>query len=502
MQFIRISSLRQQLPDIVFPVPADQLNVFREHFYTCEAAAALTIPEKEQWIERLRSEEYVLFIEWAEQERNLAELLSGGKLAPFQNTTNVLQHALFYSFQAFITPFLHRALADRMKNTKPAEWEAGLSYIPLLAEREADLVQSVVYDQVKAERDKLHTLMRSAKTDETLQKVIRPYVTPQYITILNSFTSSFYRVKVVWMDLVKEVMAHPASSRRLVMYLLRELGKLNLQPDHVLEMQQLEREIKIGAVKVEEKKVPLKVMVLLSLATLLVIGVVLLLVLAPTEPEHNKVQERTSYMDFTEEERKTIDSLLSDIQTEREHKDEVIDQSDMNYVGEELTLRVPLRNQDAEYLLESWESKDSSTHKPDPAESRPFDDPFPMTEPLSEKRGSIRAKFQNDTELSVLIMVFRDTEDEWVYTEYLEKKGVTTFRISPGEHLYVLPGTKIDKGTQYSDLPFRQVDSRFFRQLEQDYVIDDLSPASIKLVWKALNGYDLFLLDVNDALVH
>lgn len=502
MQFIRISALRQQLPGIVFPVSAEQLNDFRERFYTCEAAAALPIPEKEQWIERLRSEEFVLFLDWAEQERNLAELLGGGKLAPFQNATNVLQHALFYSFQAFITPFLYRTLADRMKNTKPAEWEAGLSYIPLLAEREADLAQSVVYDQIMVERAQLSELIRMAKTDEALQKAIRTYVTPQYIHILNSFTASFYRVKVSWMDLLKEVMAHPASSRRLIMYLLRELGKLNLQPDHVQEMQQLEREVRIGAVKVEQKKVPLKVIVMLCLATLLVIGVVLLIVLAPVDAEYNKPQERTSYMDFSEQERKTIDSLLSDIQTEREHKDEVIDQSDMNYVGEELTLRVPRRNQDAEFLLERWGSQDSTSRKPDPAESRPFDDPFPMTEPLSEKRGSIRAKFQNDTDLSVLIMVFRDAADEWVYTEYLEKNAVTTFRISPGEHLYVFPGSKIGKDTEYGDLPFRQVDSRFFRQLEQDYVVDDLSPANIKLVWKALNGHDMFLLDVNGALVH
>lgn len=502
MQFIRISSLRQQLPGIVFPVPAEQLHLFREQFYTCEAAAGLAIPEKEQWIERLQSGEFVLFIEWAEQERNLAELLSSGKLAPFQNATNVLQHALFYSFQAFITPFLYRKLADRLKNTQPADWEAGLTYIPLLAEREADLVQSVICDQVKSRREELTRLIRAAKTDEALQKAIRPYVTPQYINIVNGFTASFYLVKVAWMDLVKEVMVHPAASRRLLMYLLRELSRLSLQPDHVLEMQQLEREIKIGAVKVEKYKMPLRTLVVLCLATLLTIAVVLLMVLAPTGPEHNKVQERTSYMDFTEAERKTIDSLLSDIKTERGHKEEVIDQSDMDYVGEELTITIPRRNQDAENLLESWASQDSTARRPDPAESRPFKDPYPMTEALSEKRGSVRAKFQNDTDLSVLIMVFRDKEDEWVYTEYLEKNGVTTFRISPGEHLYVFPGSKIGKDTGYEDLPFRQVDSRFFRQIEQDYVISDLSPSNIKLVWKALNGYDMFLLDVNGGLVH
>src|SRR3989338_7595647 len=89
MQFIRLSTLRQQFPAVHFPVAVSDQDALREAFYANECASQNSIPEKEQWLISLQSEEFVLFLDWTEQERNLASLLDeNGQILPFQNTTD------------------------------------------------------------------------------------------------------------------------------------------------------------------------------------------------------------------------------------------------------------------------------------------------------------------------------------------------------------------------------------------------------------------------------
>jgi len=502
MRFIRLSTLREQFPTVHFPLTESDQELFRPAFYASELAQKNSIPDNEQWLIKLQSEEFVLFLDWAEQERNLANLLDdSGKLLAFQNTTKVLQHALFARFRTFITPFLYLPLLHAMKESRPETWQAGLSYVPLLNEHEADLVQQVVYEQLKVRHVELENSIQRAKNEDQLLDAIRKHLTPDLVTTLNLFTVSFYRVKTAWMEIVKQVANHPAGSKRLVLYLIKELDKLQLNPDHLTELRELDRGIKVGAVTVDEFKIPLKRVVLLSISLILVIGLIYLIWIIPSRPEREIAQEKTAFMDFTVQERKTIDSLLHHAKMEYQQQDDgVIDGSDMTYVGEELVVKIPWKNELAETLISHWKEHDSTNQKPQSAESKKEDRIFPSTESLEDKTGTISAKFQNDTELSVIVVVFKDRADEWVYSQYIEKGGIIHFKLSPEEHLLVLPGSKVPKHLNPGSLPFQQVDSRFFKHLDHVYVVDDLSPSNVKFVWKSLNNFDFFLLDVNGAL--
>jgi hypothetical protein len=501
MQFIRLSTLRQQFPLFSFPLTEQTTDTFRAAFYAHPLSQLNGVHENEQWLSQLRSQEFVLFMDWAEQEGPLAGILDkSGPLIAFQNRTKVTDHALFGRFQSFITPFLFPRLNERLKNTQPETWQAGLSYLVLLQEREADLLQNTIYEQLKARYEQLEIKIREARTEDDLHRALHTFLTPQLIATLNLFTSSFYRVKTIWISILKQVAHHKAGTNRVVLYLINELKPLQLNPDHQKELREAEREIRIGAVRVDKRPFPWTRTLVFSGLGLLVTGLLAVIWMLPSQPERDKPQEKTAFMDFTVRERKTIDSLLQHIKMERRHDENVVDGSDMDYVGEELVVNIPWENQDVEYIVSQWEEKDTVSRTPDPAFSKKETRPFPMTEPLGEKNGSIRAKFQNDTEISVLVMVFKDRADEWVYSQYIEKGAVASFKLYPDEHLIVVPGSKVPKHLNAGGLPFEQVDSRFFEHLRNDYVVDELSPKHIKLVWKQLNNYDFYLLDISGAL--
>ncbi|ASS50744.1 MAG: hypothetical protein A3D31_14405 [Candidatus Fluviicola riflensis] len=501
MQFIRLSTLRQQFPAVHFPVAVSDQDALREAFYANECASQNSIPEKEQWLISLQSEEFVLFLDWTEQERNLASLLDeNGPILPFQNTTRVLSHALFSRFQQFITPFLSKKLDKLMQVDNMDAWRKGMTYLVLLNEREADMVQSTVYEHLRQQHASLKPQILKARSENELHELLRKNFTPQLVELLNLFTVSFYRVKTMWVETLVEIAHHKHSSKRLVLYLISELNQLTLNADHLQELRDMERMVKNNNVKVESTKTSIKKII--AIAASLIVLVVLIGVIwwLPTEPERDKPQEKTAFMDFTPEERATMDSLLHQVKQQREATDNQIDRPDMDYVGEELIVNIPWSNLQAEELISRWREKDSLGRTPLSADSKKDDRSFPMTETLKSKTGTVTAKFQNDTQLSVFIMIFKDREDEWVYSGYVEKGGITTFKLNPGEQILVLPGSRVPRDLDYDDLPFYQVDSRFFESLEKPYTVSDFSPKKVKLVWKALNSYDFYLLDVSGAL--
>lgn len=502
MQFIRISTLRQLFPDQQIPVPSAEAEAFRHVFYASGIAHKNSIPENEQLLMHLQTEAFVLYMDWIEQERQLMALLEGNSLEAFGNNTNILHHALFPAFRKFVTPFLYPVLLDKMRSGDAMVLRNGMTYIPLLEEREADLVQHEVFGHLQRRIEEAETEIRRAKSEDDLLKIFRSYFTPVLFDTLNHFTQSFYRVKTSWLMVFRSLTHHSASTRRLVLHMITELRKLDLNKDHLEELTDLEKSIKIGSVKVERESINIKRTILLSLLGVFIVVLIIVIWKLPTKPVYDKDQEETAFMDFTPAERATMDSLLRNVHMERETPDDRIDQSDMDYVGEELVVNIPWNNQDAEYLISHWREHeaDSLAKKPQTEYSKKDARVFPMTESLQDKKGSISAKFQNDTELSVFIMVFRDRADEWVYGQYVEKQGIISFKLNPGEQLLVLPGSKAPKRLNSDETPFEQVDSRFFKALKEPYLVDNLAPSKIKLVWKSVNNRDFYLLDLNKAL--
>ena len=502
MQYIRLSDLRKQFTEFEFPLSPNETDRFRDAFYAGEFAKQAPVHESEQWIANLANETFVLFMQWTEQESDLLEVLSGGVIRhPFRNRSNLKQHALFRKYQAFITPFLYPQLEKGLRNTSLETWNAGLTYVPLLEERESGLIQEIIYDQLKDNQELLERGIAKAVSEEALVRELQPYLRPVFFEMLNLFDKSFYRVKTNWMEVLIGVSAHRFSSRRLILHIARQLHQLELNPDHVQELKELDQDIKTGAVEVEASYFPWKRAIILGVCVVLICGLMYFIWSVPTTSSaREEMENKTSYMSFTEEERKVMDSLLSQAKEEQQQPSDVIDEQILPYVGIDLVLKEPWKNETIRDLFAVWETQDSTSQAPQPSESKPESRTFPATNRLQSKPGNILAGFRNDTDQSVMILVFRNEHQHVVYSQYVEKQKVIDLKLEPGEYLVVLPGTKVPKNLSPRKLPFEQIDSHFYEHMNNSYIVSSKSPQKVKLVWKEVNGRDFYLFDLNQAL--
>lgn len=499
MQYIRLSALRQQFPGFQFPLEAADTDRFREAAHSI----VFGVYETEQWILLLSNPANVLFMEWVEQEPALEEVLTKGELQrAFQNKSKLKEHALFAKFQTFITPFLYPKLDKALRESSMEIWATGLTFAPLLEEKQSDLVQGIVYEQLKEELEMLERNIARADSEEALVKAVQPYLKPSFLEMLNGFTKSFYRAKTNWMEALLGVSSHRFSSKRLVLHISGQLNRLELNPDHVKELRALDRDIKSGIVEVEATYIPWKRIVFLSVSAAAIIALVWFIWSVPTEPElQPEMENKTAYMAFTEAERKTMDSLLNQVTVHQQQQPEnMLDAEPLPYVGITLEMKEPWKNKLAAGLFVLWESQDSTSTQPQPSESKKDDRAFPSTQPVRSKPGVVHATFMNETEQTAFVMVFDDRNGAPVYSGYVEKKAQALLRLNPGEYLFVLPGTKVPAQLSTKKLPFEQVDSRFFTHMHNSYSVDDFSPSKAKLVWKEVNSVDFYLLDLNGAL--
>ena len=499
MQYVRLSALKQQFPGFRFPLNAEEAPRFRDALYAANFAG---VYETEQWVAHLSTDSFVLFMEWTEQETALLEVLDGRLNHPFQNKSRLKDHALFAKYQAFITPFLYPQLEKLLRNSSIDTWTNGLTYVSLLQEQQSDLIQGIVYEQLKEERELLERNIARADSEEALVKAVQPYLRPAFLEMLNGFTKSFYRAKTNWMETLLGVSSHRFSSKRLILHISGQLNRLELNPDHVKELKTLDRDIKSGAVEVEATYIPWKRIVLLTVAACAIFALIWFVWAVPTEPEiEPEMENKTAYMSFTVEERKTLDSLLNRVTVNQQQQPvNQMDAEPLPYVGITLEMKEPWKNKLAAALFVTWESQDSTGTLPQSSESKKDERSFPTTQAIRSRKGSIEASFMNDTEQTAFILVFENRSGAAVYSGYVEKKAMATIHLNPDEYLFVLPGTKVPAQLSSRKLPFEQVDSRFFEHLHNSYVVDLLSPKKAKLVWKEVNNVDFYLLDVNGAL--
>jgi hypothetical protein len=69
-----------------------------------------------------------------------------------------------------------------------------------------------------------------------------------------------------------------------------------------------------------------------------------------------------------------------------------------------------------------------------------------------------------------------------------------------GDFVLVLPGGKIPPHLNMKDLPFNEVDERFFSKLSEIYRVRDFGPDNLSLIWESISTREMYLVDLNMGL--
>lgn len=500
MKYLRLSILKKENPDLQFPISEDQKILFLE---SCRKAFP-DASEKDLtlFFENCSDQKKLVFISWTEENRSLSQLLQKRDFTElFTDNSRIREHALFLEFTAFIEPFLYQVFTEKLNSISDKNIHFLMSYSVLLPNYRQNLVQDSLSEWIFEQKELLEKTLKKARRDTDLHRQIDTFLTPNLIAALNLLNVNHYRVKTQLLEFFMSMTYHPKSSTRFLMYLSNKLLTINFTPEHKKQLSEFGTDVKKGKIVVEATRVSWLRLSVILLIFIVCAGGIIALFFVEADPEEDVVQEQTAYMSLSKEERQKLDSIIRDVKSEEHMVNDAQLDSNIPFVGTELIQKRSWKNELFQKLYQHWGDNDSVPFTKFFTKENKHTKPYVNTKNLDKKAGQIAVEFHNETDLMVLIVVFRNDRKEPVYTKYINPKTPGEWKMNNGEHLVVLPGSKVPPNPKFGNLPFRELDHHFYENLGIAYYVDSFNEKRIKLVWENLGNNDSYLVDLSGALV-
>lgn len=502
MRFISLAHI-QQFPGLgEFPVNGkEQLQQVRKVLYEQPAFSGMDVASKEMFLALLTDPTKVLFLQWVDQHPDLLRVLEHSDFShSFKDIFHWKQHALYTAFCQFLAPYLEDAIPFERLQTW-TQLQAVISYRELFSQRRQDQLYQHVVSFSCSERERLAKVLKGCKTDQAIFDCLQTELDPNCWSVLNFLPSSYYSERVAWLEFLMQLAYHQKSSRRLMLFIHKLVENLNLDAEHAKQVAAQHRELMSGTFQFEKTRVPWKRLLTLIAVVLGFVGILVGLWFIPAEPEVDQTQEETSFMSFTPQERQQLDSLLQvAAEQERKQQQETIGEGDLPEAPAQLVYRQYWENAIFANLYRTWSQNDSVATSPFFHPGKKYVSPYPGTRPLKQRAGQKEVEFTNNTTANALILVFKDERKEPVFSQYISPKVQTTFTLNEGDMMLVLPGGKIAEDADFGELPYREVDQRFFVKLNDVYRVREMGPNKLRLIWESVSQYELFLVDLTGGL--
>ena len=500
MKYLRLSTLKKENPDLHFPVSEDQREAFLE---SCRKVFPdASEDERVLFYENCSDQKKLVFISWTEENRSLNQLLQTRDFTElFTDNSRIQEHALFRKYTAFIEPFLYRIFTEKLNSISDKNIHFLMSYSVLLPNYRQNLVQDSLSEWIFEQKELLEKTLKKAKRDTDLHRQIDTFLTPNLIAALNLLNVNHYRVKTQLLEFFMSMAYHPKSSTRFLIYLSNKLLAINYTAEHKKQLSEFGTDVKKGKIVVESTRVSWLRLSAIILIFVLCAGGIIALFFVEADPEQDIAQEQTAYMSLSKEERQKLDSIIKDVKSEEHMINDAQLDSNIPFVGTDLIKKRSWKNEIFQKLHQHWGDNDSVPFTKFFTKENKFTKPYVNTKNLDKKTGQIAVEFHNETDLMVLIVVFQNNKKEPVYTKYINSKTLGEWKMNNGEHLVVLPGSKVPPNPKFGNLPFRELDQHFFENLGIAYYVDSFSGKRIKLVWENLGNNDSYMVDLSGALV-
>lgn len=499
MKYLRLSAFKTEDPNLHFPLSEDQRWAF---FESCSKLYPdASEQEKAYFFDLFSDPKNLIFASWTEETRSLNQTLQNREFAElFNDSSRIQEHAFFEEYKAFIAPFLYPLYTEKYSTVSDRNIHFFMSYSVLLPAYQQNLVQDSLSEWIFRQKDSLEKLVKKAKRDTELHKYTEVFLSDHLIAALNLLNVNHYRVKTQLLEFFMSLSFHPKSSSRYLIYLSGKLVQIHFTEEHKRQISQFGTDVKKGKIVVESKRISWLRLSAIILLLLVCAGGVVALFFIEADPEEDIVQEQTAYMSFSKEERAKLDSLITEAKSEYRMMEDVPLDSDMPFVGIDLTKKRSWENQLFQKLYQHWGNNDSVPFTTFFSKENPHGHSYTGTNSLDQKKGQIGVEFHNKTDLTVLVLVFENSKNKPVYTKYINAKTLGEWKINNGEYLVVLPGSKVPSNPKFGNLPFRELDQHFYENLGIAYVVDGFNGKQIKLVWENLGNNNAYLVDLSNAL--
>ncbi len=494
-------------------VKAKGYSIFQSYGYSAQ--------DQEKYIQSLSNPKVILFHSWVEQNFALFQLLTEQKLHLFKDEGKHLQHQYAEEYKSFISPFLAEELL-KYCSTKEIEFrKKALSFCKVLDKNHNSLVElqlfSPILKKVKIEAKSCQFFQE----EKELIAVVKPLCQHEIIESVNYLSRVSYSLKMEYVDAVLSVLKYKSCTPRFANWVLKELKQVELNNEHQYKINDLIKDLKKGDLQVrnqgKNKRVVKTSTILTFLAILLLSSSVFWLV--KYQPfagiEDEPFSNETSFMQFSVEERKKIDSLLSVMNGNVNKEQFQIDQGSP-LIGESdiLTVRRSFSNTVFEEIHTDFlvDAENRNLLSDSCGKTISFRE-IVRTENVEAKKGNIKAMLKNDSAYDVILVMASNNKKGKVFSTMIKSGETISFEIDKNDVFFLVAGNDFQKytaskGIDEKNLPsksfshtFCEVDDAYLQSIRTVYLLKKQGMKKVKFLIMGEKGSYFSLIDIHSVLM-
>lgn len=420
---------------------------------------ALTVDELRAFV-KLLNDETLVYCDWIDQHSKLSGLLVG-KMPdqPFHDTNKWIEHRFFSSFSSFLKHFLVPGLLELRKKASFEENACLLTYAVLLPADDRMFVEQELFKPLTERILASKEAVESADSESALTEAIQPFVNETATGMVNSLSRSSYSAKLNYVDHLLWVVKQRGCTVRLANWILKQLEKIELNPEHRQKVLDLKKDLREGRITVKNdnlapsRGVSLRSMLYLGSIAVLIGFSVWVIWKKPFSATGDKpFDTNTAYQQFTKEERKKIDSLLREIQEESQPEDNLIDPTQpILGNGVSVSIRIPFQNKRMEDLYRDLQldvdlfdqGLNDSCSSFSKKESENVHYKYVL--PLEKRAASLDLMMKNESEYDVYMIVFEDDTKGKIFSLFIGKGMQKTVKMEEFDRVLFVAGNGLGK---------------------------------------------------------
>lgn len=399
-----------------------------------------------------------LFFGWIQQINGLEEFLVTKKATiPFSDTSKLLEHTLINEFKRFISPFLYPLI---LRNLEGENSLIAATFIQVLDKDTRGIVEQEIYKFITPGFKKIHQTFEEKIGEEKLIVYVQGIVNDDTIHLINLFSRTSYALKMDYVEHVLNIINSKSCTTRLANWLLKQLEKIELNPEHQSKITELRSDLKTGNMSVRNRNthsrasIPFR-LIIFSIVSLALISLAIWLIVEKpwSDSDEPIIASNSSFIEFTQEERKQIDSLLLEIQPKRKIPQEELDLGTYINQSKTIDIRNPFENKIAEQYY--TDLKLVATHYDDLksdscvsfSSKKSKSIVLPKMLDMSNKTNGNKALIDNQSDYDVQLLVFNDQINAPVYYAYVPKKSSITLLLDLNECIMTVAGNSFQNFT-------------------------------------------------------
>ncbi len=461
-----------------------------------------------------QNKESRVFNGWIEQNKSLKELLTSGNTSDFfDDKYNWEHHSFFEKFREYVSPFFKKLINRKNEAQLNSEWAKIFSFFVLLDEETRYFLEQTFYQNINVGiKDKLNQTSKNISEVE-FHQILLFLLSDESIAIHNKISRSSHSLKVNFVEQLLQLFFHPKCTAKLAHWMIIRLEKLELNAEQSQSLEQIKGKIKSGEIKFFEKQNNKSRfnwrMALPAITLLLVLGSLYFLYNHEDVSTVQNFKEVSSLSSFSVKEMKEIDSLLKSMNVER------IDSSNEIYFssGNLISIQNPIKNKLASKIYSELE-QDMTNHfmrlydtQSILSSNKLTKEKIDKTNFLSSINSKTEVEFKNDSEYTILIIAWDESENGKVYSGIVSKKSTTKMFLLPTMKLILAPGndygpipTKSKQDFSYLTNHFCSIDFNYENALSQIYSIEPTNGKLSKILLEGSLGDIISLTDSNGIL--